>query len=162
MRAAPAFALVALAFSAVAFGCTSSSSSASTSSSSSSSSGATVCPSDPVKPYEAGMSVKGIAGRIDVAIMDAQPAPPGRGNNTWTIALKDGSGKALDGLTVTAKSCMPKHGHCATVVPTITPKGGGLYDLTPLDLYMPGYWQITIATTGAVTDQAVFDFCVEG
>lgn len=163
MRFAQALALAVLAIGGAALGCSSSDSSASTTASSASSSGASVCAGEAgVQTYSPGMIEAGVAGHLKLAIMDATPAPPGRGNNTWMVAVTDDAGKPVDNATLSAKSCMPKHGHCATVKPVITPMGGGNYQLTPLDLFMPGLWQVTINVAGTQTDQAVFSFCVEG
>jgi hypothetical protein len=57
---------------------------------------------------------------------------------------------------------MPRHGHGTSVVPVVTPTGDA-FTIAPLYFFMPGLWQVTIkATVGAVTDKAVFTFCIQG
>jgi hypothetical protein len=47
------------------------------------------------------------------------------------------------------------------VVAEITPTGtAGQYTLAPVNLWMPGVWQTTIAVTSPTPDSAVFSFCL--
>ena len=59
---------------------------------------------------------------------------------------------------------MPDHGHGTpvnaevTVMPT-----PGQYELSPVNLFMTGYWEITLELTlpKGETDSVMFGFCVE-
>ena len=84
----------------------------------------------------------------------ANPAPPAKGSNAQTITVTDSSGAPVTGATLTVFPFMPDHNHGSPLVPqtleeTATP---GAYDVTLLDLFMPGYWKVTVTvktSTGA-------------
>jgi hypothetical protein len=71
----------------------------------------------------------------------------------------------MTGAGITAKPFMPDHGHGSSVTPSVTPMGSdGTYQVTDLDLFMPGIWQVTLTITPASgpADSVVFSFCVDG
>ena len=97
--------------------------------------------------------------------MDASPSPPAKGNNVWTVQLLDKDGKPVTGATIVTKPFMPDHNHGSSIKPQATAKGAeGTYEITPVNLFMPGIWQITftVTTPGGLDDSAVIDFCVDG
>jgi hypothetical protein len=59
---------------------------------------------------------------------------------------------------------MPDHGHGTGVKAVVTPTGSdGRYEVAPLYLFMPGYWEVTLTVqTGAVRDDVVFPVCISG
>ena len=120
------------------------------------------CASDPrVEAFSLGLQSVG-AGGTKVAIESATPSVVQQGLNEWTVSIHDASGAPVDG-TVTITPYMPDHGHGSPTLATITPKGGGDYDISGINLSMRGVWQITIAVQSAtVSDSAVFTFCVDG
>ncbi|MCX5743368.1 MAG: FixH family protein [Proteobacteria bacterium] len=99
---------------------------------------------------------------FDFAITSAAPAPPARGDNTWMVQITaKGGGAALVGGALMAKPFMPDHQHGSPIQAMATDMGGGAYEISPINLWMPGLWETTItATSGATTDQAVFRFCI--
>lgn len=101
--------------------------------------------------------------RVDVEVAEAMPADPVRGDNTWTITITDGDGVAAEGLTVDAKPWMPDHGHGSAVEEDVTDLGGGQYTLDPLNLFMAGYWEVTLEVTDADgnEDEVMIGVCVE-
>ena len=101
-------------------------------------------------------------GNITVSIVDADPAPPARYSNTWMIEVRDADGP-LTGADVSAAPDMPDHGHGAQAV-QVTPQTDGKFELKPLNLFMPGYWEIPITVTLQDQSQAsvTFGFCIEG
>jgi hypothetical protein len=112
--------------------------------------------------YAAGMKLAGDSGALSFAIETATPAPPLKGNNSWTVQILDGSGAPVTGATMTAVPFMPDHGHGTQVTPVVTPAGDA-YTVAPLYLFMPGLWQVTLTATSAAGDDSVkFDFCIEG
>ncbi len=127
-----------------------------------------LCDSDPRgEPYAVGLSQEGASKTLEVSFVDADPAPPTRGNNTWKVKVTDASGAALTGATIAVSTWMPDHNHGASVIPDVTETSeAGVYEITPLDLFMPGIWQITLKVTPAggtaATDSVVFSFCVDG
>ena len=100
-----------------------------------------------------------------VTFVDASPAPPAKGDNTWTLRVTDTSGAPLPGLTMEVGTWMPDHGHGSPIVPTVTEDGEpGTYVIDPLNFFMAGLWEITITLSdpsgGASTD-TVFRFCID-
>jgi hypothetical protein len=70
----------------------------------------------------------------------------------------------VDGLKISVRPFMPDHNHGTTAV-GVSPSGGGLYLIAPLNLYMAGYWEITFDMTDSsgatpVEDNAVVKICV--
>lgn len=114
--------------------------------------------------YVAGLTKAGASGAIGVKLVDATPAPPGPGTNTWKVALVDAKGGVLPAATITkVRPFMPDHGHGSSVTPTITPGKDGTATIDALDFVMPGVWTVTVSTTnGASTDETTFAFCIDG
>lgn len=122
------------------------------------------CTDDPrVQQYLVGMQGTSEDGSITLEFLDADPSPPGKGDNVWKIEVTSPSGP-VDGATIAVDAFMPDHGHSSTVVPDVTPLGDGVYVLDPIDLFMPGVWEITIdvAPPGGTVQAVLFTFCVIG
>lgn len=110
--------------------------------------------------YEPGLSKTGEAG-LTFTIVEATPAPPARNDNTWIVELaQDGTPVAADDFDV--MPFMPDHGHGTPTVTDVTPGAAtGEYTLEPVNMFMPGLWEITLtASVGDVTDSVVFRFCI--
>jgi YtkA-like protein len=113
-----------------------------------------------------GLHHNGINGAVDFAMVSAMPAPPARDDNTWVIQLSSMTsgvvGSPIDGASMTATPFMPAHQHGTPKQVIITPTGTtGQYQLTPVNMWMPGVWETTISvTSGAPADSAVFKFCI--
>lgn len=114
--------------------------------------------------YVAGIEQQGAAKNLSIRILDAKPAPPAVGENVWTIQLVDANGDPVDGATIDVAPLMLDHGHGSSIVPTVTPSGAdGKYDVTLLELFMPGLWQVAFTVKTPTTgDTVAFAFCVEG
>lgn len=111
--------------------------------------------------YALGMQKHGES--ISVAFVDAMPAPPARGDNTWRVRVQDADGAALADATLSVDPFMPDHQHGTSiathVVATQTP---GEYELSPVNLFMPGLWDVTIGVAAeGRSDAVVFRFCVD-
>lgn len=116
--------------------------------------------------YVAGLERAGAGGLVNVKLMAADPAPPGFNNNTWVIqvnAMAAGVvGAPLDGASITVTPFMPDHQHGTGFRAEIETLPGGQYRLSPINLWMPGYWEVTIGvTSGAVHDSVVYKFCIQ-
>ena len=118
---------------------------------------------DRADTYVAGLEKVGQNG-LKTRLVDSVPAPPAEGNNAWVLQVLDDSDTPLDNATVTIFPFMPDHGHGTTIEAVITPKGSdGEYDIDPVNLRMPGFWEVTIdLEQGGTTDQVVYKFCIEG
>ncbi|MBK7863910.1 MAG: hypothetical protein IPJ65_35940 [Archangiaceae bacterium] len=113
--------------------------------------------------YAAGMSKRSSSGRVMAVLLSADPAPPERGNNAWSVKLTGARGEALDGeLAVTPY--MPEHGHGTSVAPGVERQGDGSWKVSPLYLFMPGIWEVTLAPSAdaGAADSPVFSFCIDG
>jgi hypothetical protein len=115
-------------------------------------------------PYAPGLSRPSDSGAFTAVLVDSVPGPPIKGSNDWTVRILDGGGNPVDGLTVTALPKMPDHVHPTSVVPVVTAKGGGVYDLAPVYLFMPGYWVVTLTLQPASgpSDTVTFPVCIPG
>lgn len=115
--------------------------------------------------FYAGIERTSAEGRFLVRITDAEPAPPGRGDNTWWLSIETDGGAALAGATVEARPFMPEHGH-GTSPPAFEAtelETAGEYVVGPFDLFMPSLWEVVIVvTTPEWTDEATFAFDIEG
>jgi hypothetical protein len=93
-----------------------------------------------------------------------EPATPIVGDQAWTVKISDGSTPlvgAADRITVTPY--MPDHGHGSAIGVDVTEAADGRYLFSPINLRMPGYWDISVrlATGDAGVDRAKFGICVE-
>lgn len=105
-------------------------------------------------------------GAIDFKLVSAEPSPPSRGDNTWVVQLNlMADGTAMEGIEgeISATPFMPDHQHGSPIHVEVAPVDGtpGQYTLEPVNLWMPGVWQTTIAVsqTGGVS-KAVYTFCL--
>jgi len=104
-------------------------------------------------PPAALTTVDSIAGQAHIEVR-SWPQPPVRGGNSVQLAISDGSGAPIDGLTVGVVPWMPSHGHGTSVQPAITDDGSGVFVASPIYLYMAGQWELRIAIDGAIHDTA--------
>ncbi len=110
--------------------------------------------------FVAGMSKDGDV--FTFRLMDSVPAPPDKDDNTWTIRVED-EGEGVPGLAVDVSLNMPDHGHGTPVPVEITDEGDGVYIADPLNMWMPGLWDVKITADDGVSDDDVtFRFCVQG
>ena len=100
---------------------------------------------------------------LTVTIADAEPSLPVRGDNAWTLTITDAGGAAMEGMLFTIAPWMPDHGHGSPVEPTTLALGEGQYLLNRLNLFMAGYWEITLGLSDGqgTEDEVVFRVCVE-
>lgn len=114
------------------------------------SSGADAATGFPQTPY-AHVDCVGGGCSIDVR---TSPQPPRVGVNTMELTIRGRDGEALDGITIDVTPTMVAHGHGASVHPTVTPRGGGIYVVDDVSTYMAGTWELHTKLQGTVTDEA--------
>ncbi|MCA9524974.1 MAG: FixH family protein [Myxococcales bacterium] len=113
--------------------------------------------------YVAGLTHMGAAGALEVRLMEATPAPPELGDNTWQVAIVDAAGAPQAGCTVEPSPRMPAHGHGTNTPAVVRELGEGSYEITPLDLFMPGLWEVPLhLVCGDAEDEVLFAFWIEG
>ena len=115
--------------------------------------------------FVVGLDKRGAATALDFKLVQADPAPPARNDNTWQLQISAMSGgvvgNTVAGASLTVTPFMPDHQHGTPIQVGITDKGGGMYQLSPVNMWMPGLWETTIqATSASGSDQAVFRFCI--
>jgi hypothetical protein len=154
----------AAAFALVAAACSSSDDGTSGTSGTSGTTTPSACASDTRKDtYIAGLS-KPTAGALSVKLVEATPAPPAKQSNTLMLQVVDTAGAPVEGATLSVTPFMPDHGHGSSVKPTVTPKGGGTYEVTNVYLPMPGLWRLTVTVQmpNVAPQDAAFSFCIDG
>ncbi len=112
--------------------------------------------------YALGLSRTGAWAQVE--FVGAEPAPPSRGDNTWTVRVLDPSGVARDDLDIDVEPYMPDHTHGSTVRCEVEPgPERGTYVLTPLNLFMPGLWDVTLRMEAddLGEDAVKFTFCID-
>lgn len=150
-----------------AFGCGSSTPAGSGGSSSSGTTTTTssACATDAgVHEYAVGLAGESATGELTVTFLDADPAPPAKGDNTFLIKVTDGQGQPVVGATIVTQGYMPAHGHPLSIKPATTPKGSdGTYEITPVTLFMPGVWEVTFEITPVMgaAGSVKFSFCAD-
>jgi hypothetical protein len=110
-----------------------------------------------------GLQKNGQAGQLEFRLMSANPAPPARGDNEWILQLNGmGGGAAVAGAQMAVTPFMPDHQHGTPLAVDIEPQATeGQYKLAPVNMWMPGLWEITIeAAAGAQSDTVVYRFCI--
>lgn len=118
------------------------------------------------EPFTINLGRDGANG-VRFTIVSADPVLPARGANTWTIDVtRDGQPVAVSDGMLQLTPFMPDHRHGAGVTPVWTPDPSvpGRYSVTPINLWMPGVWELTFVqtpTTG-LRDQVLFTFCITG
>lgn len=125
------------------------------------------CASDPrVQTYAVGLRSKSADGAIEVTFVDADPSPPAKGNNTWTVQILPSTpeGPTLQDPTIETIAYMPDHGHTSPIKPTATKVADDTYEIKPVSLSMPGVWEVTlkIADQGGASYSVKFTFCIAG
>ena len=92
--------------------------------------------------------------------------PPTKGNDTWNVEIDRADTLApVDGLTISVIPYMPDHRHGTTPVGVMPVGSGGDYTISPLNLYMAGYWEITFdlvdpAADAGASESVLVPICV--
>ena len=110
-----------------------------------------------------GLTKAGVDGRLEFKLVSSDPAPPSRGDNRWIVQLSTMTAPVMpvSGAAMTVTPFMPDHQHVSGETVIVTPTAtAGEYQLDPVNLFMPGLWEITLRVTGATEDRAVFRFCL--
>ena len=79
------------------------------------------------------------------------------------LSVTDMGGAPLD-ATITVTPMMPDHGHGTPVEAVVTPSADtpGEYEISPINLFMAGLWEVTLdLDLSEASDSVVFAFCVE-
>ena len=120
-----------------------------------------------VDTYEAGMTRMTVDGVFHVTLLETNPGPPEKGDNTMQIqiAYPDAMDTPLEGRTVYLRPYMPEHEHGTSPSQyDAVEVESGIYKLGPFDLFMPGAWELPVHIVGdnEEHDHVTFTFEIEG
>jgi hypothetical protein len=116
--------------------------------------------------FAVGLSHTGVNAAYKFELKSAMPATPERQDRgTWVIAISwEATGAPVTGASLTVTPFMPDHQHgpgayTPQVQALATP---GQYQISDINTWMPGYWEVTIdaMTPDKIEDSAVFKVCV--
>lgn len=109
-----------------------------------------------------GLSV-GDASVLEVEVLSIQPEPAVVGDNTWTVRLTRNDEALLGAASdILVSPFMPDHGHGSPVTVVATDLGDGEYELSPVNLFMPGYWEVGLdVVTDAGEATVTLEVCIE-
>jgi hypothetical protein len=98
---------------------------------------------------------------LNVALLEALPAPPANADNFWTLEVTSVEGDPIDDAEVVAVPFMVDHGHGSPSQVGVA-LGEGRYELGPLYHFMPGFWEIAVKISAPGEDETAttFAFCV--
>jgi hypothetical protein len=119
---------------------------------------------DTAEYFELGLESVGTSGLITAKLVAADPAPPEKYLNDWTIELLDEEGELVtDAAITTARPFMPKHNHDGTFAPTVTELEPGRFEIARLNLWMRGGWliQVHVSSPEIGSDYIEFSTCIE-
>jgi hypothetical protein len=120
---------------------------------------ATAAGTFPAAPYT---TLRTDQGKLAIEARTAPDQPPIRGLGSVELRIEDPtSGGRVDGLSIDATTWMPAMGHGASVNPTVTSKGTGVYVVDNVDFFMPGTWELRLALHGMYDDTATIPLDVQ-
>jgi hypothetical protein len=112
--------------------------------------------------FEVGMSKRASPEPLRIELVSAEPSPPAvRTDNAWRLRVADADGAMVTGAELVVSPYMPAHQHGSAEV-IVTELGEGQYELSPIELIMPGVWEIPVAvsTLEGTSSEATFRFCI--
>jgi hypothetical protein len=99
--------------------------------------------------------------QLRVEVRTEPDQPPTRGLSTVTLEITDAmSGEPAVGLELAVVPWMPAMGHGTSVKPAVEAKGDGVYEVSRVNMYMGGEWDLRITISGTVTDRATLHFSI--
>lgn len=115
--------------------------------------------------YVPNMSKTGPAG-FQFKLRNALPAPPDRNLNEWSLEIKNSANQNVPkDHSIELSPYMPDHQHGSITSPIVEVDELGIYNISNIDLFMPGFWEITVTildTEKAKLDSVRFNFCIRG
>lgn len=110
--------------------------------------------------FSAGMRKAGIGSKYDFVLVSADPAPPQLFDNVWRVRIEE-AGSPVSKAEISVKTWMPDHQHGSPKQTDVTEMAGGEYELNPVNLFMPGFWEVELHASQIPTeDSATFRFCI--
>ncbi|RKH04257.1 hypothetical protein D7Y13_31240 [Corallococcus praedator] len=98
------------------------------------------------------------SGRLRVEVRSSATSLK-RGVQVFRVRVTEvASGKPMPRGTLTVQPWMPAMGHGISDTPRITERGPGDFEVSELDLFMPGAWELRFTLKDTVEDTAVITF----
>ncbi|AGC48052.1 hypothetical protein MYSTI_06779 [Myxococcus stipitatus DSM 14675] len=103
-------------------------------------------------------TVTSTSGRLRIdALTDVLPLR--RGPRSFLFRVTESTtGKPVPGLRLAVQPWMPTMGHGLDEPVRITARGDSDFEVSELDLFMPGAWELRLTLSGTVDDKAVVAF----
>ncbi|WP_426745460.1 FixH family protein [Myxococcus faecalis] len=118
---------------------------------------ATLPPAQPAEAVATEATVgttQSVSGRWHIKVL-ASSDKLKRGPQRFTVRVTDSAtGKPMSKGTLHVEPWMPSMGHGISETPRVTPQGEGLFEVTDLDLFMPGTWELRFTLEGPTQDTA--------
>jgi hypothetical protein len=108
------------------------------------------------------LTQSGKSGRLAATLVAAEPNPPAKHDNTWTVRVQDTSGAPLDDAQIaSAETYMPVHDHAGVPAPTAEETEPATFSVE-VPFMMRGPWEVRLdlSSQRAGSDRVVFDVCV--
>ncbi|NNB84763.1 hypothetical protein HJC10_09300 [Corallococcus exiguus] len=94
------------------------------------------------------------SGRLRVEILSSM-TPLRRGVQVFQVRITDAvSGKPVPGVVLSVQPWMPAMGHGISEVPRVTAREPGSFEVSDVDLFMPGVWELRFTLKGTAEDTA--------
>ncbi|WP_408889253.1 FixH family protein [Myxococcus faecalis] len=94
------------------------------------------------------------SGRWHVKVLSTA-TPLKRGPQRFTVRVSDAAnGKLAQGLELRVQPWMPSMGHGIDEAPRVTSRSDGVFEVSELDLFMPGTWELRFTLAGREQDTA--------
>ena len=105
-------------------------------------------PTFPPTPLQ---TVVSTSGKLHVAAFSS-PQPPVTGTTPFQLLVTDAAGAPVTGLQLNVEPWMPVMRHGTSVVPTVTEKGDGIYEVSDVYFTMIGEWTLTTTVSGPMAN----------
>ncbi len=113
-------------------------------------------PAPVVFPDQALLSVDSTNAAKHIEVRSS-PQPPAVGVTPFQFVVTDADGAPLTGLSFTVKPWMPQMNHGASVHPSVSEDGDGVYTVDNVDLIMSGLWELQTTFDDDDTADPSFD-----
>lgn len=109
-----------------------------------------------------GLRLLGADTKLALELLSSDPQRPSKGDNTWVVELQSFDSSPLSAPKLEIFPFMPDHGHGTTLPPLVRPLGNAQFEISELNLWMPGFWtmRFDVEAEGMV-DEMSLPLCVE-
>ena len=113
---------------------------------------------DPAITPPAGVAVATEAAAFLVTLVATDPTPLDTGNTSFQLRVTMPDGDPVDDAEVSVRGWMPAHGHGTNPAErAASADGEGRWTAAPINLFMPGTWELTVAVDdGARRDSVTY------